>query len=91
MPRPQDSSQPRLASGCRWTGEGDKRMLLFPEGVLKLDGTGRAILERCDGQHTFWQIVDELQTLYNASEPEKVRNDVGGFLERLQQKRVVDF
>jgi pyrroloquinoline quinone biosynthesis protein D len=66
-------------------------MLLFPEGVLKLDGTGRAILERCDGQHTFWQIVDELQTLYNASEPEKVRNDVGGFLERLQQKRVVDF
>jgi pyrroloquinoline quinone biosynthesis protein D len=91
MPRPQDSSQPRLASGCRWAGEGDKRMLLFPEGALKLEGTGHAILERCDGQRTFRQIVHELQTLYSASEPEKVRNDVGGFLECLHQKRVVDF
>ena len=91
MPRPQDSSQPRLAAGCRWAGEGEKRILLFPEGALKLEGTGHAILERCDGQRSFRQIVDELQVLYSASEPEKVRNDVGGFLERLQQKRVVDF
>ena len=91
MPLPQDSSQPRLASGCRWAGEGEKRILLFPEGALKLEGTGHAILERCDGQRSFRQIVDELQVLYSASEPEKVRSDVGGFLERLQQKRVVDF
>lgn len=91
MARPQDSSQPRLAAGCRWTGEGEKKMLLFPEGVLRLEGTGHAILERCDGQRTFQQIVNELQAVYSASDPEKVRHDIGGFLERLQQKRVVDF
>jgi pyrroloquinoline quinone biosynthesis protein D len=91
MAPPLDSSQPRLAAGCRWSGEGEKKMLLFPEGVLRFEGTGGAILERCDGQRTFQQIVNELQILYSASSPEKVRDDVGNFLERLQQKRVVDF
>jgi pyrroloquinoline quinone biosynthesis protein D len=91
MPRPQDSSQPRLSTGCRWTGEGDKRVLLFPEGAIRLEGTGHAILERCDGQRTFHEIVNELQALYSTSDPETVRHDVASFLERLQQKRVVDF
>jgi pyrroloquinoline quinone biosynthesis protein D len=91
VPRPEDSSQPRLAAGCRWTGEGDKKILLFPEGALKLEETGYAILERCDGQRTFQEIVKELQAVYNGADPEKVRNDVASFLERLQQKRVVDF
>lgn len=91
MARPQDSSTPSLAAGCRWTGDGEKKMLLFPEGALRLEGTGHAILDRCDGQRTFQQIVEELQALYSASDPERVRNDVGSFLERLQQKRVVDF
>jgi coenzyme PQQ biosynthesis protein PqqD len=91
MPHPHDSSRPHLAAGCRWAGDGENQTVLFPEGVLRLEGTGHAILTRCDGQHTFQQIVDELRVVYSAADPEKVRNDVGSFLERLQQKRVVDF
>ena len=91
MSRPEDSSRPHLAAGCRWAGDGENPTVLFPEGVLKLQGTGQAILTRCDGQHTFQQIVDELQSLYGAADPVKIRDDVSSFLERLQQKRVVDF
>jgi len=87
----EKTSRPRLAAGCRWAGEGENRMVVFPEGALRLQGTARAVLERCDGERTFEQIVQELETAYNASDPVKIRQDAVAFLERLQQKRVVDF
>ena len=91
MPPPEDSNQPRLAAGCRWGGTEVDRVILFPEGAIKLQGTGRQVLERCDGQRTFREIVDELQKQYAASDPELIRDDVAKFLEGLQQKRIVDY
>jgi len=89
---PESTSRPRLAAGCRWAeANGAERMLLFPEGAIRLQGTGREILERCDGQRSVQQIVEELQTLYSAGDPAQIQAEVTGFLERLQQKRIVDF
>ena len=87
----ENTSRPRLAAGCRWAGEGENRMVVFPEGALRLQDTARAVLERCDGHRTFEQIVQELEVTYNASDPAKIRQDAVAFLERLQQKRLVDF
>lgn len=87
----ENSSRPRLAAGCRWVGEGENRMVVFPEGAVRLKGTGQAVLERCDGNRTFEQIVQELEVAYSASDPAKIRQDAVAFLERLQQKRLVDF
>lgn len=87
----EDFSRPRLAAGCRWAGEGENRMVVFPEGALRLQGTARAVLERCDGHRTFEQIVQELEVAYSASDSAKIRQDAIAFLERLQQKRLVDF
>lgn len=84
--------RPRLAAGCRWgNANGAERMLLFPEGAIRLQGTGREILERCNGERTVDQIVDDLQNLYNASSPDRIRQEVDQFLLQLQQKRIVDF
>ena len=91
MAPPLDSSQPRLAAGCRWGGTEAERMILFPEGAIKLQGTGRQVLERCDGQHTFAEIVAELQGQFSAADPAKIRNDIRIFLEQLQNKRIVDY
>jgi coenzyme PQQ biosynthesis protein PqqD len=93
MSRPTDSSQPRLSAGCRWSQEesGDERTVLFPEGAIKVQGTGRRILERCDGHTTFLDIVDSLQKHYTSSDAVKIRDDVGKFLETLNQKRIVDY
>jgi pyrroloquinoline quinone biosynthesis protein D len=88
---PEDSSQPRLAAGCRWGGTEDARVILFPEGAIKLQGTGRQVLECCDGHRTFGQIIAELQAQFGEADPAKIRADISQFLEQLQHKRIVDY
>jgi pyrroloquinoline quinone biosynthesis protein D len=65
-------------------------MLMFPEGALRLQGTGREILERCDGQRSLQQIVEELQARYPGGENTRIAQEVSSFLETLHQKRIVD-
>ncbi len=96
MAAPEDSSQPRLAAGCRWgaeskSGNERQRMVLFPEGAIKLQGTGLQVLERCDGALTFAQIIEELQQQFSVADPAKIRGDISQFLEQLQRKRIVDY
>lgn len=91
MAPPSDASQPRLAVGCRWGGSEENRVILFPEGKINLQGTGRQVLERCDGQRTFGEIITELQTQFKAADPAKIRSDISVFLEQLQKKRIVDY
>ena len=91
MAPPEDSSQPRLAAGCRWGGTEQDRVILFPEGAIKLQGTGRQVLERCDGQRTFGQIIRELQTQFLDADPAKIRADISQFLEQLRHKRILDY
>ena len=91
MAPPLDSSQPRLAAGCRWGGTEADRMILFPEGAIKLQGTGRLVLERCDGQHTFGEIIVGLRSEFAKTDPAKIRDDISAFLEQLQKKRIVDY
>jgi coenzyme PQQ biosynthesis protein PqqD len=66
-------------------------MILYPEGALKLQNTGRQVLERCDGQRTFGEILTELQKEFDKTDPEKIRTDISMFLEQLQKKRIVDY
>ena len=86
-----DSSQPRLAAGCRWGGSDADRVILFPEGAIKLQGTGRQVLEHCDGKRTFGEIILELQKQFGDADPGKIRADITMFLEQLQRKRIVDY
>ena len=91
MAPPSDSSQPRLATGCRWGGTEQERMILFPEGAIKLQGTGLQVLERCDGVRTFGEIIGDLQKEFREADPEKIRSDISIFMEQLQRKRIVDY
>jgi len=96
MAAPTDTSQPRLAAGCRWgpstkSGSEEIRTILFPEGAIKLQGTGKLVLERCDGQRTFGEIITELQKEFGKTDPEKIRADIRLFLEQLQKRRIVDY
>jgi len=91
MAPPPDDSRPRLAAGCRWGGTEQDRVILFPEGAIKLQGTGRQILEHCDGERTFGKIITELQKEFGTTDPDKIRTDISLFLEQLQKKRIVDY
>ena len=66
-------------------------MILFPEGAIKLQGTGRQVLERCDGHRTFGEIIADLQKEFGSTEPEKIRSDISTFLEQLQRRRIIDY
>jgi pyrroloquinoline quinone biosynthesis protein D len=91
VPRPSQTSQPRLAPGCRWGTHGEQQVVLFPEGMIRVQGTGQNILELCDGQRTVQEIVAALSGRYGAADPVKITEDVSSFLEALQRKRIVDY
>ena len=96
MSPPTDQSTPALATGVRWgasskSGNEETRMILAPERALKLQGTGKLVLEACDGQRTFGEIIAELQKKFDKTDPEKIRSDISVFLERLQKERIVDY
>lgn len=76
MPLLSESSQPRLAPGCRWGTHGEQPVVLFPEGMIRIQGTGKDILELCDGQRALQEIVATLTGRYGAADPVKITEDV---------------
>jgi len=86
-----ESSKPALALGCKWGGTEEEPLVLFPEGAIKIQGTGLAILSLCDGARTFTEILAELQRQYFGANPQRIRDDATAFLQQLHEKRIVDF
>ena len=66
-------------------------MLLMPERALRLLGPSLEIIERCDGQHSVQQIINELQRIYSKAEPRKIESDILDYLVRLHDQRALDF
>jgi len=60
-------------------------VLLYPEGAMFLNETGKAILELCDGKRTVAEIVRELGDRYHAD----VEHDVTEYLARLADRSLV--
>jgi coenzyme PQQ biosynthesis protein PqqD len=85
-----EQSRPRLARGVRLQNDAStgEVVLLFPEGVLHLSDTARAILTRCNGQETVTSIIANLAEEY-AAERETLRADVLQCLQDLHQRKLV--
>ncbi|MEU1621419.1 pyrroloquinoline quinone biosynthesis peptide chaperone PqqD [Streptomyces sp. NPDC008238] len=77
--------RPRLARHVRlgFCRTRQRHVLLHPETVVVLNGTGAAILELCDGRHTVTGIVTELGARYRTVPEDEVRR----FLTRLVARR----
>jgi pyrroloquinoline quinone biosynthesis protein D len=88
---PDLQSHPRLAPGCRLGENNQQRVLLMPERALRLNGPSLEIVSRCDGKHTVQEIVGELQKIYSKAQPEKVEQDILGYLGLLRDQRALDF
>ncbi|MDL5156637.1 pyrroloquinoline quinone biosynthesis peptide chaperone PqqD [Actinomycetospora termitidis] len=76
---------PRLARGVklRFDRSRERHVLLLPETVVELNGTGTAILQLCDGQRTVADIVAALREQY-ADVPE---GQVVAYLAKLAERR----
>jgi pyrroloquinoline quinone biosynthesis protein D len=55
----------------------DSWVLLYPEGMVRLNGPASEILRLCDGQRSVRQMVDELQQRFGESD---LRGDVCDFV-----------
>ena len=64
----------------------DRHVLLAPETVSVLNGTGAAILGLCDGERTVAEIVAELRARYDRVAGDEVR----AFLDDLVARHCVE-
>lgn len=81
-------SRLRVAPGFRlqWEAAQTAWVLLYPEGMVKLNQSAGEILSRVDGQRSVAAIVAELETAFNAS---GLEGDVLAFVDiALKQKWV---
>lgn len=64
-PIPHDAC-PQLAQHFvfRWEDSQDAYILLYPEGLIKLNNSAGEILKRCDGLHSVAAIIADLQAAF---------------------------
>ncbi len=65
----------------------DSWVLLYPEGMVKLNGPAGEILKRCDGVKNILAIIDELESAFDQKDLQK---DVVGFIEIALEKQWID-
>jgi pyrroloquinoline quinone biosynthesis protein D len=77
---------PAIGPGFRFQWEAAQNcfVLLYPEGMVRLNQTAGEILKRCNGQSTLGAIVQDLETAFNAT---GLRTDVDAFLAMAEQQR----
>ena len=80
------STQPRVGPGFRlqWEPVQDCHVLLYPEGMVKLNGSAGEIMKRCDGEKTLTAIVEDLEKAFSA---QGLEPDVLGFIELAAKQR----
>ena len=74
-----DTTTPRLGHGFRlqWEPVQNCHVLLYPEGMVKLNRSAGEILTRCDGQRDVATLVAELETAFST---QGLRPEVEKFL-----------
>lgn len=87
MTQQRPIAQPQLAIGTRyrWDKVRNQHQLVFPEGMIVLNESGRAIVTLCDGRSTD-ELVATLKETYPGSDPAE---DVQAFLQHLADRGLV--
>jgi pyrroloquinoline quinone biosynthesis protein D len=85
------AARPRLARGVRLRHDEARGewVLLAPERVVQANAIAVAVLQLCDGQRSFADLVDALAEQYKADRA-LIEKDVGRLLSDLGNKRMVE-
>ncbi len=64
------ASRPAVGHGFRlqWEPAQNAHVLLYPEGMIKLNGSAGEILKRCDGAATIADITADLERAFAATD-----------------------
>jgi pyrroloquinoline quinone biosynthesis protein D len=63
------TSRPSISRGYRlqWEAAQNSHVLLYPEGMVKLNASAGEILKRCDGERTLAEITADLEQAFGAT------------------------
>ena len=77
---------PKVGPGFRlqWEPAQDCHVLLYPEGMVKLNGSAGEIMSRCDGLRSVGDIVADLEQAFSAN---GLQGDVVAFVEMAGKQR----
>ena len=80
------SARPAIARGLRlqWEPAQDAHVLLYPEGMIKLNTSAGEIMKRCDGKRTLADITADLEQAFSAA---GLAKDVEAFVILALEKR----
>jgi pyrroloquinoline quinone biosynthesis protein D len=79
------SGKPFVGRGFRlqWEPAQEAHVLLYPEGMVKLNSSAAAIMSRCDGIRTVADIVADIERTYGVT---GLAADVTAFVAMARQK-----
>jgi pyrroloquinoline quinone biosynthesis protein D len=80
-----ERGKPVVGRGFRlqWEPAQEAHVLLYPEGMVKLNGSAGAIMSRCDGVRTVADIVADIERTYGVT---GLAADVTAFVAMAQEK-----
>ena len=87
---PSPATVARIGHGFRlqWEPAQSCFVLLYPEGMVKLNQSAGEIMKRCDGQRDIAAIVADLETAFSATGLEP---DVLAFVDLARRQRWLDW
>ena len=85
-------ARPRLPRGVRLTHNAAQGgwVLLAPERVFKANAVTAEILQRCTGEKSVTEIVDDLARAFTGAPRERIQADVMALLGTLAEKRLLE-
>jgi pyrroloquinoline quinone biosynthesis protein D len=83
------SARPAIARGLRlqWEPAQGAHVLLYPEGMIKLNSSAGEIMKRCDGKRTLSDITADLEQAFSAT---GLAKDVEAFVAMAVDKHWLD-
>lgn len=80
-----ETARPVVGRGFRlqWEPAQEAHVLLYPEGMVKLNGSAAAIMTRCDGVRTVADIVMDIERAYGVT---GLSADVAAFMAMARAK-----
>lgn len=81
-----NDTRPVIGRGLRlqWEPAQDAHVLLYPEGMVKLNSSAGEIMRRCNGERTLAEIIADLEKTFGATE---LSGDVTAFVSLALQNR----
>lgn len=89
VPEAALEARPKVGSRFRlqWEEAQQAWVLLFPEGMVRLNGSAGEIVKRCDGRRSVREIVEDLQHAFGA---QNLQAEVLSFLDIARGKRWIE-